>query len=150
MKRVFSLGLAAASLGLAAAIAVLAMPAAAAVTPERVKITGEVIDSWCYITEIMFPEGTAHHQCAIWCAAGGIPVGILGDDGQVYMVLKVEADATSVANPAILEIQSHRVTVDGELYKRDGINYLVVNQVVADQGIVKVNHEEWGIQPFGE
>jgi hypothetical protein len=55
-----------------------------------------------------------------------------------------------VANPAILKIQSHQVTVDGDLYVRDGINYLVVNQVVADAGIVKVNHEEWGIQPFGE
>ena len=137
------------SLILAAGLAALALPAAAA-TPERVKGTGEVIDSWCYITEIMFPEGSAHHQCAIWCAAGGIPVGILGADGQIYMVLKVNQDSTNVANPAILKIQSHQVTVDGDLYVRDGINYLVVNQVVADAGIVKVNHEEWGIQPFGE
>jgi hypothetical protein len=137
------------SLVLAAGLAALALPAAAA-TPERVKVTGEVIDSWCYITEIMFPEGSAHHQCAIWCAAGGIPVGILGADGQIYMVLKVDQDSTNVANPAILKIQSHEVTVDGDLYVRDGINYLVVNQVVADAGIVKVNHEEWGIQPFGE
>jgi hypothetical protein len=137
------------SLVLAAGLAALALPATAA-TAERVKVTGEVIDSWCYITEIMFPEGSAHHQCAIWCAAGGIPVGILGADGQVYMVLKVDQDSTNVANPAILRIQSHEVTVDGDLYVRDGINYLVVNQVVADAGIVKVNHEEWGIQPFGE
>jgi hypothetical protein len=137
------------SLVLAAGLAALALPATAA-TAERVKVTGEVIDSWCYITEIMFPEGSAHHQCAIWCAAGGIPVGILGADGQVYLVLKVDQDSTNVANPAILRIQSHEVTVDGDLYVRDGINYLVVNQVVADAGIVKVNHEEWGIQPFGE
>ncbi len=137
------------SLVLAVGLAALALPAAAA-TPERVKVTGEVIDSWCYITEIMFPEGSAHHQCAIWCAAGGIPVGILGADGQIYMVLKVNQDSTNVANPAILKIQSHQVTVDGDLYVRDGINYLVVNQVVADAGIVNVNHEEWGIQPFGE
>ena len=116
---------------------------------ERVKVTGEVIDTWCTITEIMFPEGSAHHQCAVWCAAGGIPVGILGDDGTVYMVLKVGDEATSVANPAVLEIQSHRVKVDGALYKRDGISYLVVDQVLADEGIVKVNHEEWGVQPFG-
>ncbi len=129
-------------------VAVTALPAGAA-TGERVKVTGEVIDSWCYITEIMFPEGSAHHQCAVWCAAGGIPVGILGDDGTVYMVLKVGDDATSVANPAVLEIQSHRVKVDGALYKRDGINYLVVDRVLADEGIVKVNHEEWGVQPFG-
>ncbi len=44
--------------------------AAGAATPKRVQITGEVIDTWCYITEIMYGEGTAHHQCALWCAAG--------------------------------------------------------------------------------
>ena len=119
-------------------------------TGERVQVTGEVIDTWCYITEIMFAEGTAHHQCAVWCAAGGIPVGVLADDGQVYMVLKLGDDTTSVANPAILKVQSHRVEVDGTLHRRDGLNYLLVDRVVADEGIVKVNHEEWGIQPFGE
>ncbi|NKB57164.1 MAG: hypothetical protein GKS00_12615 [Alphaproteobacteria bacterium] len=127
----------------------MAAPAVAA-TAERVKITGEVIDSWCYITEIMYAEGTAHHQCALWCAAGGVPVGILGDDGQVYMVLKLGQDDTSVANPAILRIQSHRVTVDGSLYDRDGIKYLVVNKVIDDSGIVKLTHEDYGIQPFGK
>jgi hypothetical protein len=123
---------------------------AAAASGERVKITGEVIDTWCYITEIMFPEGTAHHQCAVWCAAGGIPVGVLGEDGKVYMVLKLGDDAKNVANPAVLKIQTHQVTVEGDHYQRDGLDYLVVNQVVTDEGIVKVNHEEWGIQPFGE
>ncbi len=129
--------------------AAMAAPATAA-TAERVKLTGEVIDSWCYITEIMYAEGSAHHQCALWCAAGGVPVGILGDDGQVYMVLKLGSDDTSVANPAILRIQSHRVTVDGSVYERDGIKYIVVNKVVDDAGIVKLTHDDYGIQPSGD
>ncbi len=126
-----------------------ATPAQAA-AGQRVKVTGEVIDSWCYLTEIMYPEGTAHHQCALWCAAGGIPVGILADDGTVYTVLKLGDDATSNANPKVLEIQSHRVTVEGDLYARDGINYLLIDRVVDDRGIVKLTHDEYGIQPFGE
>ena len=130
-------------------LAGIALPASAA-TPERVKITGEVIDSWCYITEIMYPLGTAHHQCAVWCAAGGIPVGLKDDDGKVYMVLKIESDTTSVANPALLRIQTHRVTAEGDLYVRDGINYLLVNKVVDDSGIVSKTHDEYGIQPFGK
>ncbi len=117
---------------------------------KRVSVTGEVIDSWCYITEIMFATGTAHHRCAIWCAAGGIPVGILADDGQVYMVLKMGDDSTSVANPAIMRIQTHRVTVDGDLYRRDGINYLLIGRVVTDQGIVNQTHDDYGIQPGGK
>jgi len=132
------------------AAAALWVTAAQAAAPQRVEVTGEVIDSWCYITEIMYPEGTAHHQCALWCAAGGIPVGILGDDGEVYLVLKMGDDTTSVANPTVLDIQTHRVRVVGDLYLRDGMKYLLVDRVITDQGIVNLSHEEYGIQPFGE
>jgi hypothetical protein len=131
------------------AFVALSVSPADAATGKRVSITGEVIDSWCYITEIMFPEGTAHHQCALWCAAGGIPVGILADDGQVYMVLKVGSDTKNVANPTFMKIQTHRVSVNGDLYERDGIKYLLVSAVTQDEGIVKKTHEEYGIQPFG-
>ncbi len=143
IRRVLLAGLVGVALGAGAT-------AAQAAAGQRVKVTGEVIDSWCYLTEIMYPEGTAHHQCALWCAAGGIPVGILADDGTVYTVLKIEGDSTSNANPKVLEIQSRRVTVEGDLYARDGINYLLIDRVVDDQGIVKLTHDDYGIQPFGE
>lgn len=125
-----------------------------ATTAERVQLAGEVMDTWCYVSEIMGGSeavlGSAHHQCAIWCAAGGVPVGILADDGQVYMVLKLGDDDRSNANPKILEIQSNRVTVDGEVYRRDGINYLLVDQVVSNEGIVNRSHEDYGVIPaFG-
>ncbi|MFD2206267.1 hypothetical protein [Kiloniella antarctica] len=123
----------------------------ATTSPERVQVTGEIIDTWCYVTEIMGDaQGTAHHLCAVWCAIGGIPVSILGDDGQVYMVLRVEAEDTNVANPTVVNIQTHKVTVDGDLYERDGVKYLFVNQVADDQGVVNLNHEDYGIIPFGE
>jgi len=128
--------------------------AAAAASAERVQITGEVMDTWCYTSEVMGGSdavlGSAHHQCAIWCAAGGIPVGILADDGQIYMVLKLGDDDQSNANPKILEIQSNRVAVDGELYRRDGINYLLIDRIVSNEGIVNLSHEDYGVIPaFG-
>ena len=129
---------------------VLTAPVSAAATPKRVNVTGEIIDTWCYVTEIMYALGTAHHQCAVWCAAGGIPVSVLGEDGKVYVVLKLEGDDTSVSNPTVLKIQTHKVTVDGDLYERDGVNYLFVSNVADDNGIVNMTHEEYGIQPFGE
>lgn len=118
--------------------------------PQRVNVTGEIIDTWCYVTEIMFALGTAHHQCAVWCAVGGIPVSILGEDGKVYIVLKIDDDEANVANPRIVDIQSQKVTVNGDLYERDGVNYLIVTQVTDEFGIVNLTHEEYGIQPFGE
>ncbi len=134
----------------AVVLAMAALPAQAATTPKRIQVSGEIIDTWCHVTEIMYAQGTAHHKCAIWCAVGGIPVSILAKDGTVYMVLKVEDDAVSVANPRIIKIQTHEVTVDGDHYVRDGVNYLVVNQVADDKGVVNLTHEENGIQPFGE
>ena len=128
---------------------VIAAPVDAA-TSKRVQISGEIIDTWCYVTEIMFALGTAHHQCAVWCAVGGIPVSVLGEDGNVYVILKVEDDSNNVANPKVVDIQTHKVTVDGDLYERDGVRYLIVTQVLADGGIVSMTHEEYGIQPFGE
>ena len=139
----------------AALLAAAAAPAGTAAAaadggPERVTVTGELIDSWCYISGIMFAEGTAHHQCAVWCAVGGIPVGVKADDGTVYPVLRVEGDDTSGANPRLITIQSHEVTVDGDLYRRDGVNYLLVTEVADDHGIVNLTHDEYGVVPFGE
>ena len=118
---------------------------------ERVQVTGEMIDTWCYFSGVMGgPDsvvGTAHHTCALWCAAGGIPVGMLADDGTVYMVLKWEGSADFTDGETLLSVQSHRLTADGMVYERDGINYLIVEKVVADEGIVNLSHEDYGAVP---
>ncbi|WP_193181424.1 hypothetical protein [Nisaea sediminum] len=116
---------------------------------ERIRVEGELIDTWCYVTEIMYARGSAHYQCAVWCAVGGIPVSIRAEDGTLYVVLRVEADTRSVSNPSMVKIQSHKVTVDGDLIRRDGVNYLLVTQVADDQGVVDLTHEKFGIQPWG-
>ncbi|MEE2981078.1 MAG: hypothetical protein VYA71_05980 [Pseudomonadota bacterium] len=113
-------------------------------------MTGEVIDSWCYLTEIIYPLGTAHHQCAIWCAAGGIPVGILDDQGKVYIVLSFGDNHISVVSPDVLDIQTHRITVEGYAFERDGLAYLMVDPLISDGGIVNLTHDDYGIQPFGK
>jgi len=91
--------------------------------------------------------GSAHHTCAIWCAAGGIPVGMLADDGTVYMVIKWKGSADVAGDETLLSVQSHRLTADGLHYVRDGINYLVVEGIVADEGIVNLSHEDYGVTP---
>ena len=56
-----------------AVTALAALPALAA-EGERIQVKGEIIDTWCYFSGVMgAPEsvvGSAHHTCAIWCAAG--------------------------------------------------------------------------------
>lgn len=136
--------------GLLAALAALipAQSGRAADEPARVTVRGELIDTWCYTSEIMYAVGTAHHKCAVWCAVGGIPVSILTETGDIYVIIRMEGDDTSVANPRLVTIQTHEVTVEGDHYLRDGVNYLLVDQVADDHGIVTINHEDYGIQPF--
>jgi hypothetical protein len=131
-------------------LGMMAVPDTNAAKSKRITVTGEIVDTWCYVTEIMYGLGTAHHQCAVWCALGGIPVSVKGDDGNVYVVMTVEGDDTSVANPRIINIMANKVTVDGDLYERDGVKYLIVTKVANDAGIVNMTHAEYGIQPFGK
>ena len=134
-----------------AALALAALLSSAAAAQQKVSVTGEMLDTWCYLSGVMGgPEatvGSAHHTCAMWCAAAGIPVGLLTDDGTLYMVLKLEGAGTAGGGENILRIQSKRITADGIHYKRDGQNYLIIDKVVADAGITVKNHGDFGVVP---
>lgn len=143
-----------AGLGLLAAAALLAPHAAwAAGEGERMTVTGEFIDTWCYFSGVMGSTdavvGSAHHTCATWCSAGGIPVGLLAEDGTVYMVLKIEGDDANNAGDTQLTLASDTITADGLVYRRDGLNYIVVEKIVENAGITRLTHQDFGaIPPF--
>jgi len=137
---------------IALAFTLLATGPSLAANGEMKTITGEVMDTWCYTSQIMGPSnfviGSAHHTCAVWCAAGGIPVGLLDQqDGTVYMIMSLGEDATSVANEQLLNLQSRVITVEGTTYNLDGINYIMVDNVVEDQGVTNLTHKIVGVLP---
>ena len=135
---------------LASGIFLLALlPMAASAAGQRITVKGELVDTFCSVTGIMFAAGTAHHQCAVWCAVGGIPVSIKDAAGNYYMVLKIEDDEANVTNPKLVTIMTHEVTVDGEMVERDGTKYLFVSKVADDKGVVNLTHEANGVTPFG-
>ena len=117
----------------------------------RIQVRGEIIDTWCYFSGVMGgPDavvGSAHHTCALWCSAGGIPVGLLAEDGTVYMVLKVGEDDRSAGGDTALHLAAHTVEADGMLYERDGLKYLIVSAVTSDEDIVNLTHEDYGTVP---
>lgn len=130
------------------ALMLAAAPASA--QSRRVQITGEVVDTWCNVSGLMYGLGTAHHQCAVWCALGGIPVSIRDRDGNLFLILRLEEDEANASNPRIARFQTHEVTVDGELIERDGVRYLLITKVADDKGVINMTHAEYGVQPFGE
>ncbi|MEE9314777.1 MAG: hypothetical protein V3V02_09015 [Rhizobiaceae bacterium] len=127
---------------------------ATAKTPAKiVEIKGEMIDTWCYFSGVMgdtdATRGTAHHTCALWCAAGGIPVGVRTESGEVYMVLKYKGEDALAPTDTIMEVQSEIITARGKHFIRDGVNYLVVEKVIANDGIQYLSHEDYdSIPPF--
>ena len=128
----------------------LAAPAIAA-EGQRITVTGEIIDTWCYYSGVMGgPDsvvGSAHHTCALWCSASGIPIGLLTEDGTVYTVLKLGPQDNATGGDTALTLASHTVTADGMFYERDGINYIIVEEVLEDQGIVNLSHEDYDVVP---
>ncbi len=127
------------------------LTAQAASEPMRVTVTGEIMDTWCYYSGVMGgPDavvGSAHHTCAVWCAAGGIPIGLLTEEGEVYLVLEIEGEGTAGGSDTVLDIQSDKLTADALLYERDGFKYLVVEKVVANAGITNLSHDDFGVVP---
>ncbi|NUB43285.1 hypothetical protein GEU84_002725 [Fertoebacter nigrum] len=134
-----------------AAVLAAGGPGLAATDGQRITVTGEFIDTWCYFSGVMGGTdavvGSAHHTCAMWCSAGGIPVGLLAEDGQIYMVLKVEGDDANAGGDTLLTLASDTITADGIAYSRDGLNYIVVEKVVSNAGIVNQNHADYGVVP---
>ncbi len=135
----------------AAALLALTPSSKAATGGDIIEIKGEVIDTWCYFSGVMGGTdavvGTAHHTCALWCAAGGIPVGVRTEDGEVYMVLKYQGEEPLSQSDTIMEVQSDTITAKGKHFLRDGLNYIIVENVVANEGILNLNHEDFGAVP---
>lgn len=83
-----------------------------------VTVKGEVIDMACYVDH--GATGEKHANCARKCIGMGLPVGIKGEDGKVYMVI---GDHEPMNNE-LAELASKTVTLKGKLATRDGINLL--------------------------
>ncbi len=135
---------------LSVALVLLGLPAWAS-EGERVTVTGEIIDTWCYYSGVMGgPDavvGSAHHTCALWCSASGIPIGLLTEDGTVYTILKLGPQDNVTGGETALRLASHTVTADGMFYERDGVKYIIVEKVVEDFGIVNLTHEDVDVVP---
>ena len=136
---------------LTALIALAPFGAQAATEGERVTLKGELIDTWCYFSGVMGgPDavvGSAHHTCAMWCAAGGIPVGMLGEDGDVYMILKLPSDDKSAGGDTFVELTNDQIEAEGMMYERDGLKYLVVSEVTSNDGVTNLTHDDFGVIP---
>jgi len=88
-------------------------------------VTGEILDMKCYMTS--GDHGPGHKDCAAMCIKGGAPMGILAEDGKVYLLVEGKNDAA-----AFEEAKKHAgetVTVTGTLSEKNGVQALIVTEV---------------------
>ena len=99
----------------------MVMPASAA----TVSIKGEVVDITCATEKGAAGKGDAHSACALTCAKGGKPVGVLTDDA----IYEVSGDFTANSNARLLDFVAKPVTITGEVTERDGKKLLNVKRI---------------------
>jgi len=92
---------------------------------ETKTVTGEILDMKCYMTS--GAHGENHKDCAAMCIKGGAPMGILVDDGKVYLLIEGKNDSG-----AFEEAKKHAgetVTITGTLSEKNGVQALIVTEV---------------------
>ena len=88
-------------------------------------VTGEILDMKCYMTS--GEKGEGHKECAAMCINGGAPMGILADDGKVYLL--IEGKNASAAFEEAKKYAGDMVTITGTLSEKNGVQALIVTEV---------------------
>ena len=109
------------------AFALLFLPIVASVADETVTVTGEVIETSCYIR--MGARGESHKKCAQMCAKSGIPLALLEDGTEKVIWLAAEDHQTSV-NKQLTPHIAKTVTITGQYVERGGARLLIVESLV--------------------
>jgi hypothetical protein len=94
---------------LALAVAGVAWSAASAMAADT--LTGEVVDLVCYLPHPQTGAGPSHKKCAETCLKKGLPMGILTEDKQVYLLLEDHDNPKAYVD--LKEKAAQRVTVEG-------------------------------------
>jgi hypothetical protein len=94
-----------------------------------ITVTGEVVDSWCYISETMGPgRGDKHAVCATACGNGGVPLGIVDDKGQIYIAAKSKQPFKG-CKELLMPYIAQRVKVTGYVASKGGCQVLRIEKV---------------------
>jgi hypothetical protein len=88
-------------------------------------VTGEILDMKCYMAS--GAHGDGHKDCAKTCINGGSPMGILCDDGKVYLL--VEDDKNSAAYEDAKKFAGENVVLTGTESDKNGVQALIVSEV---------------------
>jgi len=78
-----------------------------------VTLTGEIVDSKCYLGVMNPGQGKVHRDCAARCISGGIPPIFTTSDGREQFLL-VGLDGRALGGDALREFIAEPITIQGE------------------------------------
>jgi len=96
---------------------------------KKVEMTGEVVDAWCYASQVMGPgRGEKHKACALACIHGGVSAGILDEKtGELFVAAKHKG--YTGCKDLLLPFVAKRVTVKGWIARKGGCNLIKIQEV---------------------
>jgi len=103
------------------------MPAANEPTRDlgAVTVTGEIVDSKCYLGVMNPGQGKVHRDCAARCLSGGVPPIFVTSNGDQFLL--VDPDGHALSHDAMREFVAEQITVQGELLQRGESRLLRIN-----------------------
>lgn len=100
---------------------------------KKISAVGEIVDLSCYLQ--VGKHGDKHRECGQKCVRNGQPVGLLLEDGTVYLLIDEEhdprRDGLTAFRQKAIEHMAHIVTIRGTLTEVGGQKAIFV------QGFVK-------------
>jgi hypothetical protein len=127
LARAFSVAAITAGLALGAApLALAQMPMPKTPASTQKTVTGTVVDVSCRFGQGL--GGADHRMCAQVCADKGIPLAILGTDGQLYIPVSTKMPGES-QNALLKDFAEQEVTVSGTVFAAGGANAIQIASI---------------------
>jgi hypothetical protein len=90
------------------------------------EFVGEILDMACYIGRNA--RGPSHKRCAQKCAEHNMPLGILTDDGTVYLLYPKHGAEEDFE--AVKKLAGAKAKLTGKTHEKDGLKGLEVHTAV--------------------
>jgi len=92
------------------------------------ELTGEIVDSKCYLGVMNPGSGKVHHDCAVRCLSGGIPPGFAVPDfeGTPAVFLLTDPAGKALPNEALRNLAARPVRVRGKASRVGATLFLAV------------------------
>jgi len=95
-----------------------------ATAQEEVAVEGEILDMTCYLHK--GSKGRRHRACAEMCAEKGLPIGVLTDADEVYLLIEDHDNPDPYA--AAVKLAGKKASIKGQKYSKGSVTAIMVTE----------------------